>query len=171
MEGNASPSNVELLAPGLANWSVERAICSDLLPARETAELVGWSAAEPDVRWREIDVGDWTGVHAQLVRDEEQDAYRAWREGRLPPPGGEAVAEFATRVQDAAAELLSVGGTTAGHRPGGPIRVACAGLLRLELAQLARVANASASVLESTGDGVRLAAYNAAGDGHEGPWP
>jgi hypothetical protein len=49
--------------------------------------------------------------------------------------------------------------------------VACAGLLRLELAQLARVANASASVLESTGDGVRLAAYNAAGDGHEEPWP
>jgi broad specificity phosphatase PhoE len=57
--------------------------CSDLLRARETAELVGWPAAEPDVRWREIDVGDWTGVHAHLVRDEEKDAYRAWREGRL----------------------------------------------------------------------------------------
>jgi broad specificity phosphatase PhoE len=97
--------------------------------------------------------------------------YRAWREGRLPPPGGEAVAEFATRVQDAAAELLSLGGSTlvVAHR--GPIRVACAALLGLELAQLARVANASASVIESTGDGVRLAAHNAAGDGHEGPWP
>jgi broad specificity phosphatase PhoE len=65
--------------------------------------------------------------------------------------------------------LISASPSVVAH--GGPIRVACAGLLGLELAQLARVANASASVIESTGDGVRLAAYNAAGNGHEGPWP
>jgi hypothetical protein len=52
-----------------------------------------------------------------------------------------------------------------------PIRVACAGLLGLDLAQLARAANASTSVTEPTRDGVQLAAYNAAGEGQEGAWP
>ena len=142
---------------------------SDLRRAHESASLLGWPDARRDPRWREIDIGAWTGRLAAEVIADDAEAYRAWREGRRPAPGGEDYGAMQARVVAAARELLDAGDgrTVLVVCHGGSIRLACVCLLGLELRQLVGVGNGSATVLEGDGDRVRLAAYNRNGAGGE----
>jgi len=145
-----------------------RVVASDLTRARETAALLGWPDATADPRWREVDIGRWTGRLAMEVVTEEGETFRAWREGRQPAPGGEAYADMEARVAAAGRELLDGdGGTALVVCHGGPIRVLCVALLGLELRRLGGVGNGSATVLERHDGGARLAAYNVSGAGGE----
>jgi glucosyl-3-phosphoglycerate phosphatase len=175
LQGQADPPLSDLgrrQATALAPWAGTLApvsvATSDLARARETATLLGWPDARPDARWREVDIGAWTGRTATEVRAEEGDgAFHAWREGGHVPAGGESYDQLGDRVEAPARELLSAGGTHVVICHGGPIRMACARLLGLDIRQLGGLGNASATVLEGTGAGVRLAGYNLRGEGAE----
>lgn len=177
LQGQADPPLSERgreQARALAEWvgeqEVARAVSSDLARARETAELLGFPAADTDPSWREVDVGEWAGRLAMDVVAEDGVAYRAWREGREAAPGGEAYPDFAARIDGAGRALLEAAGeeeTILVVCHGGAVRSLCVGLLGLELRQLGGVANGSATVIERVDSGVRLAAYNVGGAGGE----
>ncbi|HVL80705.1 MAG TPA: histidine phosphatase family protein [Actinomycetota bacterium] len=76
---------------------------SDLKRARETAEIVagelglGPVTTDPDLR--EIDVGAFSGLTADEVRERLPDAHRAWRAGELDAyPQGESKRDHLTRL-------------------------------------------------------------------------
>jgi probable phosphoglycerate mutase len=96
---------VRALAPHLA-------VVSDLRRARETAEIVTRGLAielRIDVRWREWDVGEWSGRSRAEIRERWPELYRAFREGDpdVTPPGGEPRRTLGERVRAAARELLA----------------------------------------------------------------
>jgi len=155
------------LAPLLARLGADRVVASDLARARETAQLLGFGAATPDARWRELDLGEWSGRHAADVRAEVGDAYREWRAGRITPPRAETQEALAARAGAAARELLAAGGTSLVFTHGGPIRAVCGELLGAPISRFAGLANGSATVLESASEAVRLVAYNLGGAGVE----
>lgn len=158
-------------AAARAGWArtltPDSVVTSDLARARETAELLGWPDAEPDARWREVDIGAWTDRPVAEVRAEEGAAFDAWRAGDHVPSGGESYAALGDRVEGPARALLAAGGTRVVVCHGGPIRMACARLLGLELHQLGGLGNASATVIEANARGARLAAYNEGGEAGE----
>ncbi|HVP28032.1 MAG TPA: histidine phosphatase family protein [Myxococcota bacterium] len=100
------------LAARLASLRVEVLLASDLARAAETARIVGAELGlEPrlDVRLREHDVGEWSGLtHGEIARRWPDDLARL-RAGDLDvrPGGGETKRELAARVTDAIAELAA----------------------------------------------------------------
>jgi len=85
-------------------------VASDLRRAQETARLVcGELALRIDARWREWDVGEWSGRPRAEIRERWPELYRAVRAGEpdVTPPGGESRAAFSARVSTAAAELVA----------------------------------------------------------------
>lgn len=144
---------VEAYAPGLA-------VTSDLERARETAAIVGFPHARPDPAWREADLGEWTGASAKVLRAERPEDYRAWREGRLSPPGAETWEQLCARVRDAVAALAGLEGTILVVTHGGVVRAACAVLLGLQPRNLVPVSPASLTVID-LGARPRLRAFNA----------
>jgi glucosyl-3-phosphoglycerate phosphatase len=96
-------ARVRQLAPAIA-------VASDLRRAQETARLVcGELALRIDARWREWDVGAWSGRPRAEIRERWPELYRAVRAGEpdVTPPGGESRATFSARVSAAAAELVA----------------------------------------------------------------
>jgi probable phosphoglycerate mutase len=96
---------VRALAPDLA-------VASDLRRARETAEIVTRGLAIElcvDVRWREWDVGEWSGRSRAEIRERWPELYRAFREGDpdVTPPGGEPRRALGERVRAAARALFA----------------------------------------------------------------
>ncbi len=100
----------------------ERVICSDLVRARETAELLGLRPARFDPRWREIDVGSWAGRTAAEI-DAQGEALTNWRGGPRRAPDGESWEAFHARVAEAIDELAAEGGPWVVICHGGCIRV------------------------------------------------
>ena len=146
----------------------EGVVTSDLVRARETAAILGWPDAEPDARWREVDIGEWAGRPSAEVREREGDAFAAWRRGDYVPDGGESYDVIGERVAGAARELLERGGTQVAVCHGGPIRMGCVKLLGLELRQLGGLGNGSATILGTDSEGrPRLLGYNLLGEGAE----
>jgi glucosyl-3-phosphoglycerate phosphatase len=150
MQGHADPGLSETgraqalaLRPLLAGREPDAVVCSDLRRARETLDLLGLQGTT-DPRWRETDVGAWTG---RLVNDliaEDEPAYRGWLENRHTPDGGEPWEEMRDRVVEAALELAAGGAQTAlAVTHGGPIRACCAALARLPRSHLVPVPTAS----------------------------
>lgn len=90
-QARALAATVEQLAP-------DRVITSDLRRARQTAELLGFPGAAHEAGLREVDVGDWTGLHIARIIADEHEAYRDWRAGTFAPPGGEIWADFSART-------------------------------------------------------------------------
>lgn len=92
--------------------SDQRRVVETLAPLRDRA---GWRG-EPDARWRELDVGSWTGRPVSDVRERDADRFAAFWEGRTPAGGdGETIAQLRARVAEAVDELLArlTGGGTA----------------------------------------------------------
>jgi broad specificity phosphatase PhoE len=76
-----NPARGRAQAESLRAWidsrRIDRVVTSDLVRARETAALLGFPDAEADARWREVDVGAWTGRPATELVEEEPAAYDA----------------------------------------------------------------------------------------------
>jgi len=94
------------LARRLAQEEIHAIYASDLQRVWETAQVIAASRshslpvhAEP--RLREMDFGDWEGLTYAEMRERDTQSLTAWEADpvHIPPPGGETVAQVATRVQ------------------------------------------------------------------------
>jgi broad specificity phosphatase PhoE len=102
------------LAERVAGEGIASLWCSDLIRARETAEIVGARIgleARPDRRLREGNRGQWEGRLFRDVEREEPEAYAAWMragdEWRFP--GGESLLEHQRRVSECVEEIRAAG--------------------------------------------------------------
>jgi broad specificity phosphatase PhoE len=118
----------EELAEGLAEARIERIVCSRLLRAQQTAEIVGARIdvpVEPDARWNELRYGHWDGLAWSEIEQrwpsEAQAKLANW--WTVTPEGGETRDAFSLRVKAAWDELRTIGGTVllVGHA-GGPVQ-------------------------------------------------
>jgi glucosyl-3-phosphoglycerate phosphatase len=156
LQGQADPplsdlgrAEAERLKPFVPPF--ERVVTSDLVRASETAAILGYPDARRDPRWREIDVGEWSGRDVEVP-----DA--SWRGGSNTPPGGETWAAFEARIGGAVDELLAAGGTWLVICHGGVIRATLAHVIGADPTRIAGPANASVTVLRS-GSPARLETY------------
>lgn len=90
-----------------------RIYCSDLLRCRETlAAAVPWleDQAVYDPRLREMSFGEWEGCTYEQLSD--NPLYRSWIDdpAAVTPPGGEAWAAFAARLEQFLTDLLQEAG-------------------------------------------------------------
>jgi probable phosphoglycerate mutase len=156
------------LAPVFRNGlAPDRVVASDLPRARVSAAIMGFGDAALDARFREIDVGEWSGRMIADIQAESMDDWRGWRAGSHTPPGGESWEAFKARVLDGVADLAKDGdGTTLVVAHGGVIRAACEALVGLAAANVVPVGPASLTIFDvSTGpNGVtaKLEGYNVA---------
>lgn len=149
----------ERLRPMVEALAPDAVVTSDLVRARETALLLTQTPATPDARWRELDLGAWTGRRAV---DLEPGVLEAWRRGHGTPPEGETWEAAQERLLDAVLDL----GASGARRPlvvthGGAIRATCELLGGPDLAHLVGVPNASLTILD-TDPRPRLRAYGVA---------
>ncbi|MDR7422617.1 MAG: histidine phosphatase family protein [Armatimonadota bacterium] len=151
---------VEALATIVRMHRPDHAVCSDLTRARATTEMLGYPQARVDARWREADLGAWTGrAIAELVAEDGLQ-YVAWREGRLTPPAGESWDALCGRVTEALRSLLVAGSCQLVVTHGGPIRAVCAVLLGFPPRRLLPVAPASVTIIDVRDGEARLRAFN-----------
>lgn len=115
------------LAASLAGRGLERVYSSDLVRARETAEIVAAALGldvRLDPRLREVDVGEWSGLTAAEVEARFPDGYRRRHEGGTGWEDGELFEAMGARVE---AAVLSIAAADANGRllvvtHGGPLR-------------------------------------------------
>lgn len=130
---------VRSLAPSLV-------IASDLKRTLQTAATLGYTP-ETEPRWREADLGAWTGQHIDTLQDTVPDAYAAWRSGSFTPAGAESFDTLSRRVIAATRALLGKD-TVLVVTHGGPIRAVCAHWLCLPPKRIVPVSPGSLTVLE-----------------------
>lgn len=141
-------------------------IASDLARAVESARPAeqSWGmAAVTDPRWREVDVGSWSGLTHAEVAARDPDGLAAWRRHEDPAGDGETFAAVRLRIAAALADVwVAAGdGTAVVVTHGGPVRFAVTAVLALHSENLlAPVPNGSVTVVERTGCGPpRLVRY------------
>jgi len=147
-------SDIPLSAQGRAQalWLAQRlkeetisAICtSDLVRARETAEIIAHqrTSAVPmrvSAAWREIDFGDWEGLtYVEIVeRFKDQLGFFVDPE-HYSPPNGESLAHLQQRVKTGLAGIvhshaLSTDGDVVIVGHGGPLRILLCSILGMPL--------------------------------------
>jgi alpha-ribazole phosphatase len=101
--GATGRKRAALLAERLAEERIDEVHTSDLRRAWETARAVADARRLPlrsDPRLRELHFGSWQGLTYDEVRQAYPEAVAAWEADplRVPPPGGETVAQLASRV-------------------------------------------------------------------------
>lgn len=139
------------LAATVRTLEPSRVVASDLERTRQTAAALGFEP-EVDPRWREADLGAWTGQSIAALRAEQPDAYAAWRSGTFTPARAESFETLGARVLAATNELLGSGDTVLVVTHGGPIRAVCAHLLLLPPKRIVPVSPGSLTVLELHAD-------------------
>jgi broad specificity phosphatase PhoE len=87
-----------------------RIIASDLERARETASILAESLAlsvEIDLRLRELDVGNWTGLTRSEIETRDPETLRAFESGEpsIRPGEGESRIEIRVRTRDCVRDL------------------------------------------------------------------
>jgi probable phosphoglycerate mutase len=120
---------------------IERVVSSDLVRARETAQIVASALGLGDVEicgdLREVDVGEWSGLTRDEIDRRWPGAIERWRAGSFAPPGAEDQTAFLERVlrglyavarrDDRAALVVTHGGAIGrleqhlGSHPGTPM--------------------------------------------------
>jgi len=108
---DAGREQARALAEELAGEPLAAIYSSDLLRAYETARAVA-ERKEMDVivdrDLREIDVGAWSGLTHDEIRDRFPDDFRAWSEGGIPVGrGGETNDDLHARVVAAAHRIAA----------------------------------------------------------------
>lgn len=146
----------------LRSFTFDAIVASDLQRVQETLEpYVGNQPVHLDRRWREIDVGTWSGRTFADVHADEPDVVSAFSRGEdVARGGGETLRELRDRVCEALRELCPnrTARVLVGTH-GGPIRAATAGVLGLPAGGemvLEPPGNCSLTVLRVD----RLVAYN-----------
>jgi 2,3-bisphosphoglycerate-dependent phosphoglycerate mutase len=89
------------LAESLAGRRIDAIYASDLLRARETAEIVGAELGLPvtlDRNLREVDVGEWSGLVHTEIESRYPEGFRRWQQGLHGWVGGESYDEMGERV-------------------------------------------------------------------------
>ena len=135
------------LAAMVRTLSPTRVIASDLGRTRQTAAALGFEP-EVDPRWREADLGSWTGRSIAELREREPDLYAGWRGGSFTPQGAESFDTLGARVLAATKELLGSDDTVLVVTHGGPIRAVCSHWLLLPPKRIVPVSPGSLTVLE-----------------------
>jgi probable phosphoglycerate mutase len=93
------------MAPHITGHEYELVLCSPLLRAQQTCELVGLAArAELREVLREWDYGDYEGLTSAQIRRERPD-WNLWHDGC---PGGESPEEVAARCDAVVAQLRTL---------------------------------------------------------------
>lgn len=143
------------LASELASHPLTHIFSSDLLRARQTAEIIASRSALPVgllPALREIRFGQWEGLSWDEVSARDADYAARWMDAYplLPAPGGEDFAAFRERVRGALAEVvrLASGGQAAVVTHGGVIRTVLLDVLGLPPAALASLSCEYASCTE-----------------------
>lgn len=117
-----------------------------------------------DQRWREIDVGTWSGLTWAEVAEQDPTTLAAWRGGEdVRRGGGETFAELRGRTAAALRDLRELGGTVIVFTHGGCIRLGVAEVVGIPLMgefALAPVANCAVTELLLNGERRELSAYN-----------
>jgi broad specificity phosphatase PhoE len=147
------------LASLIARWSIDMAVTSDLKRTRQTSELLGFPQARADALWREADLGLWTARDVKDLKATDGAAYRAWREGRGNPPGGEDFDTLSRRIALAMTPLQETDGTALVITHGGVIRSVLAQLIGLTPERIVPVQPGSVTILEFD-HAPRLSLYN-----------
>ncbi len=114
------------LAELLGRDPPEAIYSSDLVRARVTAEIVGARLRLPvstDLRLREVDVGEWSGLTMAEIGLRYPDAVRRWLEGGTGWMNGETYEQMGERVIAALHEI-------AGHHAGRILVVTHGGSMR-----------------------------------------
>ncbi|MBV9231002.1 MAG: histidine phosphatase family protein [Chloroflexi bacterium] len=126
------------LARRLEREAITAIYTSDLLRARETAEIIAKQCGQAvqicaSAAWREIAFGAWEGLtYAQIVQEygAQQDFFTDPLHGA--PPGGEALMDLAQRVWTAFVEIA----LSAGNASGDAVLVSHGGTLRVLLCRI-----------------------------------
>lgn len=152
------------LATRLYSRVFDRRISSDLSRACVTAAALG-ASAEPDRRFREIDVGDWAGLKRSEAAERFPEQVRGLRRGApVRIGGGESMPEFQARVDAAVDELRDEHGgqevLLVTH--GGVVRAIAGRVLgtRARTSPLVGVANTAMTVVRGQGDRLAIEVYN-----------
>jgi len=118
-QGHADPplsargrAQAEELAARLRGESVDRLVSSDLRRALATAETLAAVlelTPQADPRFRELDVGDWTGLRRPQIEAREGERLRRFDAGDpdLRPGGGETRREIRIRARRGIEALVS----------------------------------------------------------------
>jgi glucosyl-3-phosphoglycerate phosphatase len=110
------------LIPLVRRWQPDFVLASDLLRARQTAALMGWPDVATDGRWREANLGEWSGKRVEDLKRTDAARYQRWRDGVEAPPAGEAMSDFRARVASAFDGVRSRKGNVLVVTHGGVIR-------------------------------------------------
>ncbi|MEA4847552.1 MAG: alpha-ribazole phosphatase [Clostridiaceae bacterium] len=101
----------EDLADILSDVCFDAVISSSLSRAVETATIV--SGYDPDDiikddRLRELNFGDWEGIHYSELKEKHKEAWEKWGSDwkNTPPPGGESFFEIYIRVKSSIEDIL-----------------------------------------------------------------
>ncbi|MBQ9766708.1 MAG: histidine phosphatase family protein [Lachnospiraceae bacterium] len=135
-----------LLAPRLTVWNPDLIYTSDLIRAKQTAEILFGKEAKFLVReeLNEISFGDMTGRADKdnAVEFKEYFAAKKRKEANLRLPGGECPTEVFDRAVKIVEEAIASGAKTVVFvTHGGVIRALVAGLLGLGAGQMLRIAD------------------------------
>jgi len=102
------------LAVRLAHVGFERLVCSPLVRARQTAEIVAAGLRRPvplavDERLAEMDYGEWEGLTYAQIYERDGDRRRAWEAdpAGIACPGGESADDVAARARGFLSDLLA----------------------------------------------------------------
>lgn len=133
-------AQVAAAAPHLAAYEPALLVSSDLRRAASTADAIAQLTdleVRLDVRWREVHVGEWQGLHADEVQARYPEMLAALDRGEDVPKGvtGETRADVAKRTGAALRELvqeLLPGETAVVVAHGASGRVAAAELIGLD---------------------------------------
>ncbi len=157
-------AEAERLRGRLAGERWDRVMSSDLLRARETAEIaVPGVPVETDPRLREMHFGAWEGLTWDECTARDGDLPARWTSdpASCAPPEGESVAEFEARV-GAALDALPVDGNVLVVAHAGTIHAVLARWLGVTLKQTfaLRIAQCGITRAEVYPDGLRVQCVN-----------
>jgi broad specificity phosphatase PhoE len=106
----AGRAEVQSLARQLSGQAFAAIFTSDLMRARETAEIIAESLGlpvTPEPRLREINQGEWEGQFVEAIKARSAELWdqRTIDPANFHPPGGESVAEVARRTEAAISNI------------------------------------------------------------------
>ncbi|MEM7333290.1 MAG: histidine phosphatase family protein [Chloroflexota bacterium] len=153
-------AQAEALQTRLAAWQIDAFVSSDLKRANETAVI----AAKPhnltvktDPIWRERDVGDFSGLNRQQVKEKFPEIWGKAINGILEPPNGEQYQDLQKRALNALRSVIdsNAGSIVAVVTHGQLIHVLLAQIMGIEQGKYGRFSmrgNTGISIIENLKD-------------------